>query len=242
MEQVGVAMCFLLDGLSYIAVITGLLMMQLQKQVRAETKTSVLGQALEGFRYIWNHPRPLTILSLFGVVGMFGWSYSVLMPAFAQDVMHLGAHGYGMLMAGSGIGSLVAALTVASAGHIVPTRTMALGGVWIFSIALAFLAFNRNLYVGAVLLAIVGFGIVLYFSTSNTVLQSIVPDEMRGRVMGIWTLIFGGMIPLGSLQAGLMADKLGTPTTMAIGALVCALAALVTLCIVRRREAAAGLA
>ncbi len=239
MERVGIAMCFFLDGLSYIAVITGLLMMQLPKHVRSESTTSALGQALEGFRYIWNHPRPLTILSLFAVVGIFGWSYSVLMPAFAQDVMHLGAHGYGMLMAGSGIGSLVAALTVASAGHIVPTRVMALGGVWIFSFALAFLAFNRNLYLGAVLLAIVGFGIVLYFSTSNTVLQSIVPDEMRGRVMGIWTLIFGGMIPLGSLQAGLMADKLGTPTTIAVGALVCALAALVTLCIVRRREAVA---
>jgi MFS family permease len=114
---------------------------------------------------------------------------------------------------------------------------MALGGIGIFSAALALFAFTRNLYLGTLLLAIVGFGIVLYFSTSNTVLQSIVPDEMRGRVMGIWTLIFGGMIPLGSLQAGLMADFLGTPATMAIGALICALAALVTLNVIRRREA-----
>jgi MFS family permease len=88
-----------------------------------------------------------------------------------------------------------------------------------------------------VLLAFVGFGVVLYFSTSNTVLQTIVPDEMRGRVMGIWTLIFGGMIPLGSLEAGVMADLLGTPATMAIGALICALAAFVTLGVIRRREA-----
>src|SRR5205085_9781601 len=128
-------------------------------------------------------------------------------------------------------------LTVASAGHMLPTRTMALGGVWIFSITLVLFAFNKNLCLGVLLLAIVGFGIVLYFSTSNTVLQSIVPDEMRGRVMGIWTLIFGGMIPLGSLQAGVMADYLGTPATMAIGALICALAAMVTLQVVRRREA-----
>jgi predicted MFS family arabinose efflux permease len=174
------------------------------------------------------------------VVGIFGWSYSVLMPAFAHDVLHLGANGYGLLMAGSGVGALSAALTVASAGHLLPTRTMALGGVWIFSVALVLFAFTRNLYAGVVLLAFVGFGLVLYFSTSNTVLQSIVPDEMRGRVMGIWALIFGGMIPLGSLEAGLVADLLGTPATMAVGALICALAAFVTLHVIRKREAQLG--
>ena len=185
-----------------------------------------IGQALEGFRYVWNHPRPLTILALFAVVGIFGWSYSVLMPAFAHDVLHLGEQGYGMLMAASGVGALLAALTVATAGQSFPTRVLALGGVWIFSVALALFAFNRNLYLALVLLAISGFGIVLYFSTSNTVLQTIVPDEMRGRVMGIWTLVFGGMMPLGSLQAGFLADLLGTPATIAIGALICALGAI----------------
>jgi predicted MFS family arabinose efflux permease len=140
-------------------------------------------------------------------------------------------------MASSGLGALVAALTVATAGHFLPSRTMALGGVWIFSVTLALFAFNRNLFVAIALLAVGGFGMILYFSTSNTVLQTIVPDEMRGRVMGIWTLVFGGMIPLGSLQAGLMADALGTSATIAIGALICALAALVTLNVVRKREA-----
>ncbi len=96
---------------------------------------------------------------------------------------------------------------------------------------------NRNLYIALALLAVGGFGMVLYFSTSNTVLQTIVPDDMRGRVMGIWTLVFGGMIPLGSLQAGLVADALGTPATIAVGALICALAALITLNVVRKREA-----
>jgi MFS family permease len=237
MAQVGIAACFLLDGLSFLAVIAGLLLMRLPKHSPIQSESSALGQALEGFRYVWGHRRVLTILSLFAVVGIFGWSYSVLMPAFAHDVLHLGANGYGLLMAGSGVGALAGALMVASAGHILPTRIMALGGIAIFSASLALFAFTRNLYLGTLLLAIVGFGIVLYFSTSNTVLQSIVPDEMRGRVMGIWTLIFGGMIPLGSLQAGLMADFLGTPATMAIGALICALAAAITLCVIRRREA-----
>jgi MFS family permease len=238
MAQVGIAMCFLLDGLSFIAVIAGLLLMRLpQKKAQIDSDAGPLGQALEGFRYVWMHARVLIILSLFTVVGIFGWSYTVLMPAFARDVLHLGAHGYGILLAGSGVGALAAALTVASAGHIFPTRTMALGGVGIFSAALVLFAFNKNPYVATVLLAIVGFGVVLYFSTSNTVLQTIVPDDMRGRVMGIWALIFGGMIPLGSLEAGLMADFLGTPATIAIGACICALAAVVTLQVIRRREA-----
>jgi MFS family permease len=238
MAHVGIAACFFVDGISFIPVIAGLLLMRLpNRTAQLDTEAGPLGQALEGFRYVWGHRRVLTILSLFTIVGIFGWSYSVLLPAFAHDILHLGANGYGLLMAGSGIGALAGALTVASAGHILPTRTMALGGVWIFSLTLILFAFNKNLYVGVALLAVVAFGIVLYFSTSNTVLQSIVPDEMRGRVMGIWTLIFGGMIPLGSLEAGLMGDFIGTPATMAIGALICALAALVTLKVIRKREA-----
>ncbi|HEX4631187.1 MAG TPA: MFS transporter [Chthoniobacterales bacterium] len=241
MAHISIAACFLCDGVSFIPVIAGLLLMRLpKKETQIVSDSGPIGQALEGFRYVWTHRRVLTILALFMVVGIFGWSYSVLMPAFARDVLHLGANGYGLLMAGSGVGALLAALTVASAGHMLPTRTMALGGVWIFSLALVLFAYTRNLYVCIGLLALVGFGVVLYFSTSNTVLQSIVPDEMRGRVMGIWALIFGGMIPLGSLEAGLMADMLGTPATMAIGALICALAAFVTLSVIRRREAQLG--
>ena len=238
MAHVGIALCFLIDGVSFIPVIAGLLLMRLpKKEMHIVSDAGPIGQALEGFRYVWGHRRVITILSLFTVVGIFGWSYSVLMPAFAHDVLHLGANGYGLLMAGSGVGALAAALTVASAGHMLPTRTMALGGVWIFSVSLILFAFNKNLYLGVLLLALVGFGVVLYFSTSNTVLQSIVPDEMRGRVMGIWALIFGGMIPLGSLEAGVLADFIGTPATMAIGALICALAAFVTLKVIRKREA-----
>jgi MFS family permease len=237
MAQVGIAMCFFLDGISFIAVIAGLLMMRLPQHKTAAHSGGALLQSLEGFRYVWNRPRVLTILALFAVVGIFGWSYSVLMPAFARDVLHLGEQGYGVLTAGSGIGALIAALTIASVGHLLPSRTMALSGVWIFSVTLALFAFNRNFYCSILLLAAGGFGMVLYFSTSNTVLQTIVPNEMRGRVMGIWTLIFGGMVPLGSLQAGLMADALGTSTTIAIGAAICALAATVTLAVVRRREA-----
>src|SRR5437763_1228627 len=202
MAHLGIALCFLCDGLSFIPVIAGLLLMRLpNKQTQIASGGGAIAQALEGFRYVWGHRRVLTILSLFTVVGIFGWSYSVLLPAFARDILHLGANGYGLLMAGSGVGALVAALTVASAGHMLPTRTMALGGVWIFSATLALFAYTRNLYLGVVLLAIVGFGLVLYFSTSNTVLQSIVPDEMRCRVMSILALILCEIMTLCGVTA-----------------------------------------
>src|SRR5204862_49592 len=147
MAHISIAACFLCDGLSFIPVIAGLLLMRLpKKETQIASGRGPIGQALEGFGYVWNHRRVLTILALFTVVGVFGWSYSVLMPAFAHDVLHLGANGYGYLMAGSGVGALIAALTVASAGHMWPTRTMALGGVWIFSTALVVFAYTQNLY------------------------------------------------------------------------------------------------
>jgi MFS family permease len=107
----------------------------------------------------------------------------------------------------------------------------------LFSIALFALSLSRNFYTAFAFLFVAGFGMLLFFSTSNTVLQTIVPDEMRGRVMGVWSLVFGAMIPLGSLEAGAVAHWLGTPFALAFGAIICAVSALVTLVVIRRREA-----
>ena len=107
-----------------------------------------------------------------------------------------------------------------------------------FSIALLALSLSRNFYLALAFLLVAGFGMLLFFSTSNTVLQTIVPDEMRGRVMGVWSLVFGAMIPLGSLEAGAVAHWLGTPFAVAFGAVICAASALATLFAIRRREAA----
>ena len=162
---------------------------------------------------------------------------SVLMPAFARDILHLGEQGYGLLLGASGVGALIGALTMATFGGAFTPRFLAFGGVWLFSAMLLFFSINRNLYIAMFVLAGAGFGMMLFFSTSNTTVQTIVPDEMRGRVMGIWALIFGGMIPFGSLEAGVVAPYFGTPATLVVGAGICALAALVTLIIVRRRDA-----
>jgi len=234
---VGVAMCFFLNGLTFVAVIAGLLMMRLPVFQRPVHMVSASKHAWNGIVYSLRHQRVRTILLLFLAVGVFGWSYGVLMPAFARDVLGRGANGYGVLMSASGAGACIGALVVATYGHLFTPRRLALGGVWLFSIALFALSVSRNFYIALGFLLVAGFGMLLFFSTSNTVLQTIVPDEMRGRVMGVWSLVFGAMIPLGSLEAGATAHWLGTPFALAFGAIVCAVSALVTLFAIQRREA-----
>jgi MFS family permease len=234
---VGVATCFLLNGLSFIAVIGGLLMMRLPAFEPKVHAASAGEHAWNGIVYSLKHRRVRTILLLFLAVGVFGWSYAVLMPAFARDVLGRGANGYGVLMSASGLGALVGALMIATYGHLFTPRRLALGGVWLFSAALLAFSFSRNFAAALVLLFIGGFGMLLFFATSNTVLQTIVPDEMRGRVMGVWSLVFGAMIPLGSLEAGTVAHWAGTPFALAFGAVICAASAAVTLFVIQRREA-----
>jgi MFS family permease len=234
MAETGMAMCFLLNGLSFIAVIVGLLMMRLPRFVPPEKPTSTWRHALDGFAYVARHRRVRTLLLLFGVVGIFGWSYSVLMPAFAADVLHVGERQYGALLSANGIGALCGALGVATFGHRVSRRLLVLGGLGVFSAMLLLLAVTRNYYLALVWLAIAGWGMLLYFSTTNTLIQTSVADGMRGRVMGIWALVFGGMMPVGGLEAGVLSHWLGVPWTVAIGALVCGGSALGTWLYVRQ--------
>jgi MFS family permease len=235
--SVGNAMCFFLNGVSFIAVIIGYLMMRVPKQ-KAAAQDPATAHPLSGIHYAMRNRRVRTILGLFGTVGVFGWSYAVLMPAFARDVLNLGPNGYGVLMSASGIGALIGALGVATFGHAMAPRNMALGGVWIFSASVVALALTSNFYLSLVLLFVSGLGMLLFFSTANTTLQTIVPDNMRGRVMGVWSLVFGAMIPLGSLEAGAVAHWFGTSYALGFGAVVCAIAGLVTLLAIRRRVAA----
>jgi MFS family permease len=234
---VGVATCFLFNALSFVAVIAGLLMMRLPAFERKPAIVSPAEHAWNGIVYSFQHPRVRTILLLFLAVGVFGWSYMVVMPAFARDVLGRGADGFGILMSASGTGALIGALFVATFGHRVTPRKLALGGVWIFSAALLAFSFARNFYVALGFLFVAGFGMLLFFSTTNTVLQTIVADDMRGRVMGVWSLVFGAMIPLGSLEAGAVANWFGTPIALALGGIVCAVSGLVALSVIRRREA-----
>ena len=240
MAKFGVALCYFIDGVSFIAVILSLLALRLPKHVHKTHSGSKLDHALGGFRYVWNNPRIFTILALFAVVGIFGWSYSVLMPAFARDVLGLGEQAYGALLTASGAGALAGALCVTAASEKFTPRMLAIGGVWIFSVMIILFALNRNFYAALPLLAGAGFGLMLFMATSNSAIQTSVPDDMRGRVMGVWALIFGGMMPFGSLVSGGLARMVGVPITIIIGAIICILAAAVTLCVVQRRDRSAA--
>ena len=228
MAHVGMTICFVLNGLSFLAVIAGLLMMRLPRFVPPARPASKGRHVLEGFRYVAGHRRVRILLLLFGVVGIFGWSYSVLLPAYATDILNLGEGGYGALLSANGLGALLGALTVATFGGRIRPRLMILGGLWLFSIMLLLLALVRSYPLALVCMAVGGWGMLLYFATTNTLIQTSVSDEMRGRVMGIWALVFGGMMPIGGLESGLLSQAVGVPWTIAVGAVICGAAGLVT--------------
>jgi predicted MFS family arabinose efflux permease len=236
MAQASIGMCFFLNGVSFLAVIAGLLLMRLPRFVPPANQQSTWRHALDGFAYVASHRRVRTLLLLFALVGIFGWSYSVLMPAFASDVLHVGERQYGVLLSANGIGALCGALAVATFGQRVNRRLLVFGGLGLFSAMLLLLANSRNYYVALACMAIAGWGMLLYFSTTTTLIQTSVADNMRGRVMGIWALVFGGMMPIGGLEAGSLSHWLGVPRTIGIGALVCGGAALVTWLVVRRNS------
>lgn len=236
---IGVALCFFLNGVSFIAVIAGLMMMRVAPL--SSEKPEQLGawaHAWSGIRYAMNHQRLRTLLLLFLAIGIFGWSYAVLMPAFARDVLHRDANGYGILMAASGLGALIASLLVATWGDRFSPRTLAFSGIYLLSVSLFVFACSRNFALALVALFLTGAGMLLFFSTSNTVMQTIVPDAMRGRVMGVWSLFFSAMIPLGSMEVGAVAHWFGTPIALGFGALACGIFGVLTQIIVARRSAA----
>ena len=238
MAQVGMTWCFLLNGLSFIAVIAGLLMMRLPKFVAPAESASTGRHMLEGLAYVAGHRRVRTLLLLFAVVGIFGWSYAVLLPAYARDILHVGERSYGALLSANGLGALLGALTLATYGSRVRPRLMVFGGLWLFSAMLLLLAVVRWFPLVLVCMAAGGWGMLLYIATTNTLIQTSVSDATRGRVMGIWALVFGGMMPFGGLESGLLSQAIGVPWTVAAGALVCAGAGLVTWWSVRRNAPA----
>lgn len=227
MAQLGMAWCFLFNGLSFLALLAGLWAMRLPRFVAPQRAASAWAHAAEGFVYVWQHRRMRTLLFLFAIVGIFGWSYAVLMPAFAQDVLHVRQAGYGVLLSANGVGALLGALTVASVGTRMSRRLLVLGGLGIFSAMLLLLALVHSFYLALALLSVGGWGMLLFFSTTNTLLQTSASDQMRGRVMGIWALVFGGMTPIGGLEAGTLSHFLGVRWALGVGAVVCGTAAFV---------------
>src|ERR1700694_4203879 len=217
--KIGEGWCFFVNGVSYIAVIIGLLLMKVECPRRAPKHSSPLDDMVEGFRFVI-HTAPIrALLLLLGLVSLTGMPYVVLMPIFADHILHGGARGLGILMGGTGVGALLGALTLAFRSGVKGL------GRWImwccagFGAGLGLFSLSRSFWLSVILLLPVGYFIMLQMACSNTLIQVMVPDALRGRVMAVYSMMFMGMAPIGALLGGALSDRLGAPLTVAIGGL-----------------------
>lgn len=214
--------CFLIDGVSYLAVLTSLLMMRVPRSASlAGTAASPWRQLQEGWAYTYSHPAIRSIITLIAFVCLVGVPYTVLVPIFAGAVLHGDSHTLGFLMAASGGGALLGALYLAGRrsidglSHLIP-RAAALFGAGL----VAFSA-SRRLWLSLALMVVTSFGFMVQVASSNTLLQTIVEDSKRGRVMGFFLMAYFGTTPFGSLLAGTLSDRIGAPATLACGGAAC---------------------
>ncbi len=216
LAALGATWCFALNGLSFLAVILALFRMRFPQPVVRASSKPLWSQTQAGLKYIQSNVPVRTIILLVGVSSLFGTSYAVLLPAFAADVLHVQETGLGILSASVGAGALVGSLIVASLTRFQHKgRLLTLGNLF-YPLALLLLATSHTLTPAIITLALVGMGFVLQNTTANTLVQSIVPDELRGRVMAVYTLMFFGVTPFGSLWAGAIAQIIGPAAAIAI--------------------------
>ena len=224
---VGEGWCFLFNGVSYVAVVAGLLAMRVGARPRARSEGSVLANAVEGFRFVARTAPVRALLMLLGLVSLMGMPYAVLMPIFADRILGGGAGGLGLLMGASGVGALAGALSLAA------RRGLRGLGRWValssagFGVALILFSQSRTFWLSALLLVPVGFAFMIQMASSNTLVQAMVPDHLLGRVMAVYSMVFMGMAPFGALLAGALANRVGAPTTLVIGGTVCIAGAVV---------------
>ena len=231
--RLGEGWCFFANGVSYIAVIVGLLMMNVHAPARASLGTSPFEHIIEGFRFVGKTAPIRALLVLLGVVSMTGMPYVVLMPIFADRILHrggqelasligshdLGAVRLGILMGAAGVGALLGALTLAMRSGVKGL------GTWVsvccagFGVSLILFAFSTSFWLSVLLLLPVGYFIMLQMASSNTLIQAMVPDALRGRTMAVYSMMFMGLAPVGALLGGALSDRLGAPWTVAIGGL-----------------------
>jgi MFS family permease len=219
--RVAVGVCFALNALSYSAVIVGLLLMDRRPREKNSNHESVWRSLWAGLDYARRDHRVLALLSLMGVSSVFGFSYTTLMPLYAGEILRVGPQGYGFLMAAAGLGALSGALILASLGDYQRKGLLLSIGNFVFPVML--LIFAQSKVFAISLLALVGFGwgLITQNALVNTLLQTIVPPELRGRILSLYTLMFMGMLPFGSLQVGAVAERFGAPAALTLGALIC---------------------
>jgi MFS family permease len=235
---IGPAWCFTLNGLSFIAVIVALLLMRIKLEVQPARQTKALAELKEGVRYVLKNRMVLSLISSVGIVSIFGIGMMNLLPAWATDVLHGDVTTNGWLVSARGLGSLISALMLAYWGTRKLRGRLWTVGAFVMPVMLFVFAWVRILPLSLVTLLGVGWGFIMVTNNSQAIVQSLVPDNLRGRVMGVYTLVFFGSMPIGALLAGTAAGKIGEPLTVMIGAallLVTALAAWIFLPDIRRQ-------
>ena len=225
--HLGAGLCFLLNGLSYLAVLAALGAMYLPPRPTPPPRTPLLVQAHAGVRYAWGYAPVRAILFLLTVANLLGMPYQVLLPVFATDILHGNVHTLGRLTAASGVGAILGALYLASRDSVQGLGWVLVLSTGIFGLGLVGLSYAQ--YEGATWLALVAAsgGMMVLATASNTVLQTLVDEDKRGRILSLYTMVFLGTTPVGSLMAGAMATRLTTPQIVRIGGLCCLVTALV---------------
>jgi MFS family permease len=221
--RVGAAYCFLIDGLSYIAVIIALLAMRIPKNQIPKGNANPIQKIKEGFKYAFDFEPIRAILLLSSLISLFGIQYTVLVPIFAEEILKGGAETLGFLMAASGIGALAGGIYLASRKTVMGLGQLIVLAPTILGIGLITFSFSRLLPISLLTMLFVGLGTILQVASSNTVLQTIVEEDKRGRVMSLFTMSFLGMTPFGNLLGGALAERIGAPTTLVIDGIVCIL-------------------
>ena len=222
---IGEGWCFFANGVSYAAVIAGLAMIRVPRRPREGRGLPLLAEVIEGFRFVIANPPVHALMALLGVVSITAMPYAVLMPIFADAVLGAGARGLGLLLGASGAGALLAALLLASRSTVRGLGRLVALSAAVLGVSLMVFAASRLFWFSAAMLVVVGFAMMLELGASNTLIQSMAPDRLRGRVMAVYSMMFMGMAPVGALLAGLAAARLGAPLTVAFGGAVCTAAA-----------------
>jgi MFS family permease len=218
---VGEGYCFLIDGFSYLAVIASLLAMRISAVHQTRAQKAILHELKEGWAYGTNFVPIRSILLLLALVSLVGMQYTVLMPIFAAQVLHGGAHTLGFLMGASGVGALFGAMFLASRKSVLGLSGMVPLAAASFGVGLIALGLSRFLWLSLMLMLLVGGAMMIQMAASNTILQTIVQDDKRGRVMSFYSMAFLGMAPFGSLMAGALASRIGAPRTVTISGSIC---------------------
>lgn len=219
--RIAVGVCFALNALSYLGVIVGLLLMERHPHRKNNTHESVWRSLWAGLSYARRDSRVLALLSLMGVSSVFGFSYMTVLPLYAGEILRVGPQGYGLLMAAAGLGALSGALLLASLGNYQRKGFLLTIGNFVFPVMLLIFAQSKIFALSLIALVGFGWGLITQNALTNTLLQTIVPGELRGRILSLYTLMFMGMLPFGSLQIGALAEKLGAPVALTIGATIC---------------------